>query len=64
MKLNIGTKVSVGLLAAIITIGATRAVVRAKAEEAEMRKAQAAAATAEARARQAEIERHEKGGPK
>ena len=64
MKKNIGTKLSIGLLAAVIAIGATRAVVRAKAAEAEEQKAQAAAAEAEARAQQSEVERQEKGGPK
>ncbi len=64
MKKNIGTKLSIGLLGAVIAIGVTRAVVRAKAAEAEEQKAQAAAAEAEARAQQSEVERQEKGGPK
>ena len=57
MKQNIGTKLTIGLLAAILAVGATRAIVRAKAAESETRKAQAAAAAAEARAQQAEAGR-------
>jgi hypothetical protein len=51
MKRNIGTKLSIGLLAAIITIGGLITVVRARsnAAEAQVQKAQAAAAVAEAR---------------
>lgn len=44
MKQHIGTKLSIGLLVAIVIFGATRAVMRSKAERAEMQKAQAAAA--------------------
>ncbi len=56
MKQHIGTKLSIGLLVAIVIFGATRAVMRSKAERAEMQKAQAAAA-AESSVRQAESER-------
>jgi hypothetical protein len=44
MKQHIGTKLSIGLLAAILAIGSTRAVVRAITSEAETRRALAAAA--------------------
>ena len=50
MKSNIGMKLTIGILAAILAAGATRAIVRAKAAESETRKAHAAAAAAEARA--------------
>lgn len=43
MKHNIGTKLSIGLLAAIVAIGVARAVVRSNNAEAETRTAQSAA---------------------
>ena len=49
MKHNIVTKLSIGLLAAIVAIGVARAVVRAKNAEAETRKAQSAASEAKPR---------------
>lgn len=54
MKQNIGTKLSIGLLVAIVAYGAATVVLRSKAAKAEMQKAQAAAAAAEAAARPAE----------
>ena len=53
MKQNIGTKLSVGLLVALVTWTAAKAAIQSKAADAERQKAQAA----EARARQAEVER-------
>jgi hypothetical protein len=56
MKQNFAMKISIGLLVAVVTFGATKAAMRSKAEKAEMQEAQAAAAAAERNARQAESE--------
>lgn len=49
MKHNIATKLSIGLLTAIVAIDAARTVVRAKKAEGETRKAQSAASEAKPR---------------